>query len=238
MIDRRTVLAAGLATMLRGQQPDPAPQKPVGPKWRLQYQYDKDNSTLVVTDLKFPSPQRGIALAVLEEKGKSKPVSVVTSNGGRSWTVQSTHEQGVALFFLNDSIGWMATEKGVWYTEESGASWKKIADLKGLRKLAFLDAQHGFAVGYPKAIFKTVDGGRHWTPVPEAKTPESTEEFTSYDHVQFMTPKIGLIAGHSQPPRKGRRTPEWMDPSSAVVRRELPSLTITLETREDRKSVV
>ena len=69
-----------------------AETNPAG-KWELQYFYDENESTLTLTDLKFPSPQRGIASgyitrrvsnALLGDHEKAIPVVLVTANGGKS----------------------------------------------------------------------------------------------------------------------------------------------------------
>ena len=97
------------------------------PRWRLQYFYDQAKSELVLQDMQTPSAQRGVAIGSIQEsKGGRKPVAVVTSDGGAHWDVVKLEENPVSLFFLNDSLGWMVTEKGIWKTDESGKEWKKL----------------------------------------------------------------------------------------------------------------
>ena len=48
-------------------------------RFRLQYFYDQAHSTFVIADLKFPSPQRGIAVGYISEGNHVKPMSALTS---------------------------------------------------------------------------------------------------------------------------------------------------------------
>jgi hypothetical protein len=50
------LIALGFA-QVRG--PAPASANAAGLKWNLSYLYDEDDSQLVLTDLKFPTPERG-----------------------------------------------------------------------------------------------------------------------------------------------------------------------------------
>jgi hypothetical protein len=85
-------------------------------------------------------------------------------------------------------------------------------------------------VGYQKTILETHDGGKNWTPVGEASKPTGNPAFTAYTNIAFQGP-LGLIAGASVPPRR-EPYPRWMDPARASLRRQTPSLTLVLETRD------
>src|SRR5450432_1963340 len=94
-------------------------------KWQVQYFYDKDKSSLIVNDLQFASPSRGVAVGVIVEGHRQEPVAVVTSDGGAHWDTVALKETPVSLFFLNENFGWMVTEKGVSETTEAGRNWRK-----------------------------------------------------------------------------------------------------------------
>jgi len=127
----------------------------------------------------------------------------------------------------------MVTASGVWGSGDAGRTWKRLARLRGLLRVHFITDQHGFAVGAPKAVYETEDGGRTWTPVKAAAEPKSTTEFTTYRALDFLDERVGLIAGSSRPPRRERqRLPDWMDPEQTRLRPERPTLTIMLETRD------
>src|SRR5438445_1103609 len=101
-------------------------------RWRLQYFYDQERAEFNITDLKFPSARRGIAVGAVTSGESVKPMSAITSDGGEHWSLLPLKETGLSLFFLNDSLGWMVTDKGLWRTEESGRSWRKIKAPPGL----------------------------------------------------------------------------------------------------------
>jgi hypothetical protein len=215
-------------------------------RWNIQYFYDEDAKQLFIEDLAFPSAQRGIAVGTIYDEFGKKPkyTSLVTSDGGEHWTLQPLREQPRSIFFLNDSVGWMVTDNGLWLTEESGRSWKRISDqLKPNKKLGeplegglilrvwFLDAQHGFGIGYQKTMVETHDGGRTWTPVEQAAKPSANPAHTAYTQIWFDQGKLGIVVGGSVPPRPDDpRFPAWMEPEQASHRRQIPTLTIMVQT--------
>jgi hypothetical protein len=218
-------------------------------KWQIQYFYDEMKSEMEITDLAFPSAQRGIAVGAIYEKasGRERYTSLATSDGGVHWTPQPLKEYPRSIFFLNDSTGWMVTDKGLWFTEESGRNWKKLSEqLKPdknlepettiglLLRVSFLDEKHGFGVGLQKTIVETNDGGKTWKPVEAAAKPAGNPAYTAYTHIAFSDAKRGVIAGGSQPPRRevGFRgsLPDWMDPERASKRKQVPTLTLMAQT--------
>ena len=130
-------------------------------KWKVQYFYDKDDSSLAISDLKCPSAQRCIAAGVIQEGGHTRGAVVVTSDGGQHWDLTEVKERPVSLFFLNDSSGWMATDRGIWETNESGRKWKKISNERGVLRLYFQNDKRGWAVGSAKIAVETGTGGSY-----------------------------------------------------------------------------
>jgi hypothetical protein len=207
-------------------------------RWRLLYFYDKEHATFAISDLKFPSARRGIAVGAIVEGQSVKPMSAITSDGGANWSLVPLKEPGVSLYFLNDSLGWMVTTKGIWRTEESGVGWRKLKGFSGLTRVHFLDPNHGYAVGTRKQIYETRNGGADWTKLAAVAQIESTLEYTTFSVIEFANKDLGLIAGWSKSPRRfeQQRLPDWVDPESASIRRERPHLAITLETRDGGKT--
>jgi photosystem II stability/assembly factor-like uncharacterized protein len=207
-------------------------------KWQVSYFYDKDNSSLVINDLQFPSPARGVAAGYLEEKGDSKPVSVTTDDGGARWTVSKLKAVPISLFFLNDKLGWMVTPDGIWRTVDAGREWREIPKSpKLLMKVYFLDEVRGFAIGAHKLAYQTEDGGKTWEPIAAAADPHTDPEYTVYNNITFVTGRTGLISGFSAPPRAGDSgKPDWLDPQDVTTRREWPHLSIMLDTRDGGKT--
>lgn len=218
-------------------------------RWNVQYFYDHDRSDLTLEDLAFPSAQTGIAVGtVFDDSGastKSKYTALVTTDGGGHWSLEPIKDHPRSIFFLNETTGWMVTDNGIWFTEESGRGWKKIGEQRKpdhklgppppgglILRVWFLTPQHGFAVGLQKTVLETQDGGRTWTPVAEAGKPEANPSFTAYTRIAFDG-QVGMIVGGATPPRSDDpRLPAWIEPERAVKRRQVPNLTLLLQTKD------
>jgi Photosynthesis system II assembly factor YCF48 len=208
-------------------------------KWRVQYFYDKNHSSLVINDLVFPSPSHGVAVGHIDENNDSRPVSIVTDDGGANWTIKSLKQMPISLFFLDDSLGWMVTPKGIWRTEEGGRSWRELPKSPKLQILVrFLDEQHGFAVGTNKSAYQTVDGGKTWEPIAAAEEPKTNPEFTVYNNITFANATSGFINGYSARPRRDDQKPAWLDADAedGTARREWPHMSIMLNTHDGGKT--
>jgi len=132
-------------------------------RWKIQFSYQKLDSSLELRDLACPSAQRCIAAGeIFEKNGRQQGVVVLTSDGGKQWSQVEVKEHPLSLFFLNDSLGWMVTDHGIWSTVESGRTWTRLEGAKGAVRVHFLDALHGYAIGYPKVVWETADGGKKW----------------------------------------------------------------------------
>ena len=97
----QTIAAAGVAAAAGSAETEPA-----AAKWALQYFYDHNQESLNLNDFRFVTANLGIAVGwVGEKKGKSKPMAVVTRNGGAKWETQPLPDVGLSVFFVNDSLG-------------------------------------------------------------------------------------------------------------------------------------
>jgi hypothetical protein len=88
---------------------------------------------------------------------------VVTGDGGLHWSQYEVKERPLSLFFLNESLGWMVTDRGLWSTVEGGRAWNKVESRKGILQAWFLDANHGYIAGIKGLVQQTTDGGKTWT---------------------------------------------------------------------------
>lgn len=222
------VVAGAAAVTLAGQ---------TSPKWRMQYFYDEEKSTLHIVDLQFPSARRGIAVGTIVEGTHQKPTAVVTADGGAHWQVSNLEETPLSLYFLNEGIGWMVTTKGLWQTTEAGKNWRKLPRFPGpVYRVYFTDEKNGFAAGAKKKVYETHDGGQHWETVAAAAQPPGNPEYSAYTWISFATPQFGIVTGWNMPPPRNQRLPDWIDPEAAAARRDTPHLSYSLVTNDGGKS--
>jgi hypothetical protein len=204
-----------------------------GERWTIRYHHDEDRTAITFNDLAFPTADRGVAVGSIKEGGSERGVQVATSDGGKTWQLTPLKEIGAQLFFLNETLGWMATGRGVWQTADGGRTWTKTKAPKDLFRVHFLDAMHGFAAGSGKSFYETRDGGKTWSPVAAVKQLKTRPEHTHFTAIAFAGPKVGMVAGYSRPPRESdSRLPAWVDPEAKEFRREVPNLAVSLETRD------
>lgn len=220
-------------------------------KWSIQYFYDQLKKEMEITDLAFPTAKTGIAVGAIYDvsSGAERYTEILTGDGGAHWTHVSIRDYPRSIFFLNESTGWMVTDKGLWGTADSGHTWKKLSEqikpdknleppttIGLLLRVWFLDEHHGFGVGLQKTIVETKDGGHTWTRLEAAAKPPGNPAYTAYTHISFFDEKNGVIMGGSQPPRReeGMRgsLPGWMDPEGAAKRKKIPGLTLMAETTD------
>jgi photosystem II stability/assembly factor-like uncharacterized protein len=207
-------------------------------KWDVKYFYDQDKSSLEFVDIQFPSARRGVAVGVVVEGKHQDPVSLVTSDGGEHWDRLPLKETPNSLFFLNETLGWMVTNKGLWRTTETGRNWTKLPRVPGdILFVYFTDENNGWAVGAKKSIFETHDGAQTWKAVQAAAEPPGNKDYSAYTWIAFATPRYGLISGWNIPPRRwASEFVDWMDPASALYRADLPHLTYTVKTTDGGKT--
>jgi photosystem II stability/assembly factor-like uncharacterized protein len=210
-------------------------------RWRTQYFYDEDKTTLQFVDMQFPSAARGVAVGVVtEEQGKrKKSVAMVTSDGGAHWQTVDLPDVPVSLYFLNEGLGWLVTGKGnLWETTEAGKNWHKLPKPPGeTLRVHFTTENDGWAAGTKKRVFQTHDGGKHWTAVPAAAEPPGEADYSLYSCIAFATPQFGIISGFNLPPRRTpQMLPDWLDPEKAMSRRDTPHLSYSLTTHDGGKT--
>jgi hypothetical protein len=203
-------------------------------RWKIQYSYKKLDSLLELRDIRCPSAERCVAAGVVFEKnGHEQGVVVLTSDGGKQWSVVDVKEHPLSLFFLNDSLGWMVTDRGFWSTDESGRTWTKLETPKGAVRVHFLDASHGYAIGFPKLVYETTDGGKKWSKLAAADQPPTEAQDTVYNCISFSG-EHGVIVGNLMQ-RENDRRPIWLDPDVARYRREHETKVAILETFDGGK---
>jgi photosystem II stability/assembly factor-like uncharacterized protein len=164
------------------------------PRWTIQYIYDHADSNFAIEDLECPTTTHCVAAGLIDDKkGHEQGTVVVTGDGGLHWSQVEVRERPVSLFFLNENLGWMVTDRGLWSTMEGGRAWNKIQSRKGILQVWFLDANHGFITGLKGLVQETNDGGKTGTQLAAgAPTPDALS--LNYDIISFHGPH-GIIVG-------------------------------------------
>src|SRR5580692_4224308 len=86
-------------------------------RWNIQYLYDHADSNFAIEDLECPTPQHCVAAGLIDDKkGHEQGSVVVSTDSGEHWSQYEVREHPLSLFFLNDSAGWMVTDRGLWST--------------------------------------------------------------------------------------------------------------------------
>jgi hypothetical protein len=160
------------------------PSLEAAPRWNIQYFYDRADSNFAIEDLECPTTRHCVAAGLIDDKrGHEQGTVVVSSDGGLHWSQYQVKERPLSLFFLNDGLGWMVTDRGLWSTAEGGRSWIKLESRKGILQSWFLDANHGYIAGLKGLVQETTDGGKTWTQLQAAgQAPDAT---LNYDIISF-----------------------------------------------------
>ena len=138
-----------------------------------------------------PPSQHCVAAGLIDDKkGHEQGAVVVSSDGGSHWSQYEVKERPVSLFFLNDSLGWMVTDRGLWSTVEGGRAWIKVqsrkghpADLVPRRRITATSS------GLKGLAQETTDGGKTWVQL-EASEKAPDAQLLNYD--------ISLVSRHAR----------------------------------------
>ena len=149
-------------------------------RWQMQYFYDQNKEELHFTAIAFCSAARGVATGVLVQDGKPKPSRSHRPMAAIHWTLTETKEAGHALFFLDETSGWMVTSSGIWFTDECGRTWRRIYKQRGLTDIRFVSPDRGWAIGANKTVIETTDGGKTWQKVKAVEELDSDPERTTF----------------------------------------------------------
>ncbi|MBL8229002.1 MAG: hypothetical protein JNL98_11010 [Bryobacterales bacterium] len=216
MISRRSVSGLLGSALL-------AAQSAVDSRWTI---LRRDRSTPVH---EFAVSRDGIPFAIT---GPDEKPSLLTWQD--TWQQHPLPETALSVFPLIEGYCWLAGVSGIWRSADGGKNWSQQWKGEGILRLYFLDEDRGYATGGNKTALFTNDGGQTWEPIAAAAEPRTTPEYTAYTWVEFVTTRVGIIAGTSRPPRSGITDvmPAWRDPAKASRRPEWPGASLTLETRD------
>lgn len=139
--------------------------------------YDLPDSLLPVTfiDLFFPSRNTIIALVF---KSSYSGYIIKSIDGGKHWNAHYSSPLRLNdIYFVNEQIGYGAGRTKhinnlyrdlIYKTIDGGMTWQLQLDslapnAGGLFKIQFINENEGIALGYYNSIWRTSDGGEHWT---------------------------------------------------------------------------
>lgn len=242
----RTLSALFVAFLLPCAQADP--------RWKIQFFYDKPDSVLHIGDLECSSIEHCLASGMIVDKnGREKGAIVLTFDGGKHWSLEPVGERPNSVFLLSDELGWMVTDRGVWITDDGGRTWAKQLALKGMLRAHFVNPRHGFAIGFPSAVYETVDGGKTWNKLavaeqgPDAAKTDKAKAGgarasgskaaalnTVYDCIAFYGDH-GAILGQVTSPQD-EHEPLWLNPATARLQKQKQSTNIMLESMDGGQS--
>lgn len=77
----------------------------------------------------------------------------------------NTEQTLLDIFFINDKIGFITSEKGIIFkSTDNGENWKsiQIQSNQSYKSISFIDENIGLIAGNNGRIFKTQDGGNNW----------------------------------------------------------------------------
>lgn len=205
--------------------------------WKLSYFHDEDDSSFTIRDFQIASRDCGLAVGALSVRGKLKPHAVASNDGGKTWRPVGIKDDPRALSFLNDKLAWMVGEDGLWRSADCGQTWERIFKQKSLVRARMVTADLGYAVGAPKRVWQTRDGGKSWQKLLAADQPAGNPERSIYSWIEFSPEGIGVIAGFHEPERWDQlRRPAWVDPDRAQRQRQWPSLSLLLQSNDGGKT--
>lgn len=123
------------------------------------------NTTMTIYQVQFLDANNGWAVGGTN----GTPLVLRTTNGGSTWNAVSPNISGniTALSMANTTTGWAVCSYILYKTTDGGLTWNKPLDQNALgvvfNGVKFVDANNGWAVGMPGAVYHTTDGGSNWT---------------------------------------------------------------------------
>ncbi|MBN2583508.1 MAG: hypothetical protein JXL80_10600 [Planctomycetes bacterium] len=180
-----------------------------GAAWQL------DKRRLTRIDGQTP-PGRITAAHVFDDRnwivGLESGLPVRTADGGRSWrSVGLDGPPGSvgarAFHFHEPGEGWLVGvgPSGIQFTRDAGLKWSTVGPVPPgpLHAVWFRDAWNGLVAGPFGSIYRTTDGGAHWTPAHHAPRRAALCVIEPYGSVGDW-PLVSMLSGD-----RGYRTVLW-----------------------------
>ena len=143
------------------------------------------DSLSILHSVFFLSPQRGWAVGYYGQVAR-------TTDGGNSWTSANFGpDLFLSVYFISDSVGWIAAKTGILKTVDGGVTWTKVVEASptiSSKSIVFTDSLRGWVICSYGRVMTTVNGGASWTSL----ILDSTATLSS---IQFVDNKTGWISG-------------------------------------------
>ena len=211
-----------------------------GMSWKLRYQFDELGKRCQLQDFAMPTPQLGLAPVLIEEEedGDINARLLLTRDGGKTWTQQKCDKNPQGAFVLDSVNAWYVASEKIVATRDGGQKWEKFKlPSRGVTQLWFATPQSGIAFGLGKVFYRTADGGRTWSAVPESESLGLQSPQTYLRSVAMLPSGAGLLVGDSTAaPQEDAALPDWMTPESALRRKALPGTAVLFQTHDGGKT--
>jgi photosystem II stability/assembly factor-like uncharacterized protein len=143
----------------------------------------------------FPGHKTGLTFINASTGWATGPWLYMTHDGGATWQSQTLPTAPEQVFapptFFNARDGILADNSKLFVTHDSGSTWQpepKFSLSPSSSLVTFLDMQHGWvAVGNGTTLYRTNDGGAHWSKI----TPVFTARITGFAQLNFVSSEIG-----------------------------------------------
>ncbi len=217
---------------------DSGPYK--GMRWQIRYQFDELGKRCQLQDFSMPTPQFGLATVQIEdeESGGVKARLLLTRDGGKTWIQEKCDKDPLGVFVLDALNAWFIASGKVLYTRTGGQKWEKFSlPNRGIAQLWFSTPQNGIAFGLGKVFYRTGDGGRTWSAVPESESLNLQSPQTFLRSMAMLPSGAGMLIGDSTAVvPEAPALPDWMTPDRALGRKSLPGTAVLFQTHDGGKT--
>lgn len=211
-----------------------------GMRWQIRYQFDELDKRCQLQDFAMPTPEFGLATLQIEQQdsGDLKSRLLLTRDGGRTWVLEKCDKNPQGVFVLDALHAWYVASGRLVSTRDGGKKWEKVSlSDRGITQLWFATPETGIAFGLGKVFYRTADGGRTWSSVPESESLNLQSPQTYLRSMAMLPSGAGMLVGDSTAAApESASLPDWMTPERALKRKTLPGTAVVFQTHDGGKS--
>lgn len=209
-------------------------------RWQMRYQFDELGKRCQLQDFAMPTPQFGLATVEIEQEdsGDVKARLLLTRDGGKSWIQEKCDKNPQGVFVLDAVNAWYIASGKVFSTRNGGQKWEKLQlPYPGITQLWFATPETGIGFGLGKVFYRTGDGGRTWSVVPESESLGLQSPQTYLRSMAMLPSGAGMLVGDSTAAApESAALPDWMTPERALERKIVPGTAVLFQTHDGGKS--